>query len=120
MSRKKNDLAYVWDMLTAAKLVQEFSADQTYHQFLHDRMRKSAIERQIEIIGEAANRVSKLFQAEHPEIPWNKIISQRNILIHEYDDLEYEILWNVATKHIPQLIIHLERILPEDIPEVEL
>ena len=120
MPRKKNDSAYIWDMLQAAKLVREFSMNQSFQDFLEDKMRRSAIERQIEIIGEAANRLSKEFQADHSEIPWNRIISQRHILAHEYDDLAYEILWNVVSIHIPSLIEKLERILPSSIPEVDL
>lgn len=120
MPREKNDYAYIWHMLDAAEKVQKFIVGQNYHQFLHDDMRKSAIERQIEIIGEAANRVSPLYQDNHPEIPWRKIISQRHILAHEYDEILYEILWNVATNHIPVLIEQLKKLLPETIPDVEL
>lgn len=120
MPRKKDDRVYVWDMLQAAKRVREFAEGQTFQHFLDDTMRRSAIERQIEIIGEAANRVSEEFQNQHSEIPWRKIISQRHILAHEYDDLAYEILWNVVTIHVPPLIKQLEDILPPNIPEVEL
>jgi uncharacterized protein with HEPN domain len=121
MPQNKDDRAYIYDMLTAARLLCQFAEGQTMNQFQNDPMRRSAIERQIEIIGEAANRTSSEFKHQHPEIPWRKIIGQRNILAHEYDDIAVEILWNVVTIHIPQLIQQLETILPSsEIPEVEM
>jgi uncharacterized protein with HEPN domain len=120
MPHKKNDFAYIFDMLQAAKLVREFSIGQSVQNLLDDNLRRSAIERQIEIVGEAANRVCQEFRKQHPEIPWRQIISQRHIIAHEYDELICEMLWNVATTHIPLLIEQLERILPSDIPEVDL
>ena len=56
-------------------------------------MLRAAVERNIEIIGEAARRISDDLKQEHPEIPWRKIIAQRNVLIHEYDDIDYKEIW---------------------------
>ena len=63
-------------------------------------MLRAAVERNIEIIGEAARRISEELKQEHPEIPWRKIIAQRNVLIHEYDDIDYKQIWEVATFHL--------------------
>ena len=67
---------------------------------------------QIEIIGEAANRVSRGFRAAHPEIPWQQIVAQRNILAHEYGEIDDSLVWRVATDRIPELISYLKPIVP--------
>jgi len=71
-----------------------------------------AVERHLEIIGEAANRVSRSFREAHPEIPWQRIVAQRNVLAHEYGEIENTLVWRVATIRIPELIQQLQRLLP--------
>jgi uncharacterized protein with HEPN domain len=112
MRPEQRDAAYVWDMLDAAKAVHEFVANRLFHEYTTNRMLRGAVERQVEIIGEAANKVSKEFKEKHPEIRWQQIISQRNVLAHEYGEVEDELLWKVATVHIPGLIQQLEKLLP--------
>ena len=70
--------------------------------------------RAIEVLGEAANRVSDATQRETPEIAWRRIIGMRNHLAHKYDDVSYEILWRAAQEHVPDLIADLRRLLPDD------
>lgn len=111
MPPKRDDVGYVWDMLDRARAVAAFVEGKTFHDYQRDRMLKSAIERQIEIIGEAASRVSKEFRAQHPGVPWQRIISQRNALAHEYGEIEDELLWVTATVHVPDLISLLERVV---------
>ncbi len=111
---ESRDPAYVWDMLDAAKAVSVFTAGRTFHDFQTDRMLRNAVERNMEIIGEAANRISEDFQKSYPEIPWRNIIGQRNILIHEYGEIKNERIWVVATERIPELIALLEPLLPGD------
>jgi uncharacterized protein with HEPN domain len=112
MLPEKSDASYLWDMLDAAKAVSEFVASRSYQDYLLDRMLRGAVERHIEIIGEAAGRVSRVFRDAHPEIPWQRIIAQRNVLIHRYGEIEHELVWEVVTIHIPELIAHLERLIP--------
>jgi uncharacterized protein with HEPN domain len=69
-----------------------------------DRRTQLAIERVLEIIGEAAGRISDSLRKAHPEIPWRQIIGQRNVLIHEYGEIKQDRLWKVAKENIPQLI----------------
>lgn len=109
---EKRDPAYLWDMLDAAKAIMAFVSNRTFYDFQRDRMLRNAIERNMEIIGEAANRVSESFQKAHSEIPWKSIIGQRNILIHEYGEIKNERIWAVATKRIPELTAVLEPLLP--------
>ena len=90
MRPEDRDLAYLWDMREAAKEVIEFIQGVTYKRFASEKVLRYAAERQIEVIGEAARRVSANFQQEHPEIPWKNIIAQRNVLAHEYGEILLE------------------------------
>ena len=77
MLPEKADAAYLWDMLDAARAIKEFVSGKTLHDYQKNRMLRGAVERHVEIIGEAANRVSTGFQSSHPEIPWRKVINQK-------------------------------------------
>jgi uncharacterized protein with HEPN domain len=112
MPPEKEDLAFLWDMLDAAQAVQEFIEGKTFNHYVHERLLRNAVERNLEIIGEAANRVSKGFQEEHPEIPWRMIIAQRHVIAHEYGEIKHELVWKVVTLHIPDLIQNLMSLLP--------
>jgi uncharacterized protein with HEPN domain len=112
MSLHKDDNVYLWDMLTAARAVESFVKNRTTADYLADLMLRSAVERQIEIIGEAARHVSSTFQASHPEIPWRPIQAQRHVLAHDYGEIRHERLWRVAKVHIPELIRQLEPLVP--------
>lgn len=112
MHPNAHDAAYLWDMLDAAKTVRELTKGIDFNQYLKDRKLQLAIERLIEIIGEAANKVSSIFQEAHSEIPWKRIIAQRNVLAHEYASIKQERLWIVATEKIIGLIDLLEPLIP--------
>jgi uncharacterized protein with HEPN domain len=73
MPSEQEDASYVWDMLDAAKAIREFITGRSYQDYLVDRMLRGAVERHLEIIGEAAGKVSKGVRDAHPEIPWQKI-----------------------------------------------
>ena len=98
---------------TASELVRGIR----YEDFLHDRKLQLAVERAVEIIGEAARRVSDARRAAHPEIPWKSIIGMRNVLAHEYGEVKQDRMWLLVTERIPELIANLTRIVPPDPPE---
>ena len=113
MPLDERDKAYLWDMLDAALAVESFVRGKTYEEYLSNRMMRGAVERHIEIIGEAARRVSVATRQAHPAIPWRAIVGQRNVLAHEYDEVLHEAVWGIATKGIPELIAALRTILPD-------
>ena len=117
MQPESKDAAYLWDMLDAARAVQSFIASRSFLDYESDRMLRGAVERHIEIIGEAANRISRGFRAAHPEIPWRQIIAQRNVLTHEYGEIDDALIWRVVNARIPELIGQLEQIMPPLPPE---
>ena len=91
-------------MLDAAQTVEQLSSGFDFTQYSNDRRTQLAIERSLEIIGEAAGKVSTPFRNTHPEIPWRQIIGQRNVLIHEYGEIKQERIWKVVRENVPQLI----------------
>ncbi|MBM3326095.1 MAG: DUF86 domain-containing protein [Calditrichaeota bacterium] len=82
--------------------------------FAKDKIRRLAVERGIEIIAEAVKRLRETFKEAHSEIPWAKIIAQRNIIAHEYDKVQVEKIWLVATESIPILLKAIESFIPEE------
>ena len=78
-----------------------------------DRLLNLALTRLIEIIGESANRVSKDTQSKHSEIPWPQIVSMRNRIIHAYDDVDFDVLWDTIELDLPPLIEQLQEIIKE-------
>ena len=79
-----------------------------------DRLLTLALVQLAQIIGEAARRVSTRRRKRHPEIPWSQIIALRNRLIHGYDTINLDILWQILTVDLPSLIAMLEKIIPPD------
>jgi len=113
MQPEDRNLAYLWDMLEAAREIIEFIKGVRYTEFVENRMLRYAVERQLMVIGEAANHISKKFQDEHPEIPWRQMVGQRNVLAHEYGDINIERVWSTATNNIPAIQKAIEPLVPE-------
>jgi len=107
-----NDAAYLWDMREAAREAMDFIQGVAYQQFVTDRRLRLAVERALEIIGEAARRVSNAFQQAHPELPWRQIIGQRNVLAHNYGDIDPGMVWAVVTQRLPELVRQLDALIP--------
>lgn len=108
----ERDAVYLWDMLNAARGVAISLQGMTLAEYKQDENLRLATERRIEIIGEAARRVSPVLKEAHPEIPWRLIVDQRNVLIHAYDEIEEERIWRLSVEDIPRLIEQLTLLLP--------
>jgi uncharacterized protein with HEPN domain len=102
------DMARLWDMLDAARTAVEFTEGVGFEGFLKDRKTRNAVERNLEIIGEAARCVSQETREGLSDIPWRSVIGLRNVLAHEYGDIRYEILWTVVRDKLPPLVARLE------------
>ncbi|HEX2224208.1 MAG TPA: DUF86 domain-containing protein [Thermoanaerobaculia bacterium] len=113
------DSSYLWDMLEAARQVLLFTRELSFDSYSANRMIQLAVERSIQIIGEAANRVSSDFRAAHPDIPWRQIVAQRNILVHEYADIEDRLIWDLVQDRLPELVAQLETLVPPPPPETD-
>ncbi len=104
MQPETRDPAYLWDMRDAARRALDFAQGITFEQFVASDLLRSAVERQLIIVGEAARRISEPFRAAHPEIPWAPIVAQRNVLVHQYEQILAERIWTVATRDLPELV----------------
>lgn len=103
MLPEERDPALLWDMAEASRKVSNFVHDITLEQFASDEMRHAAVERQIIIIGEAARRISLVFKEAHPEIPWAQMVGLRNLVTHEYEKVDLQIIWKIANENVPEL-----------------
>ncbi len=93
----KHDIEIILDqILSHAKEAVEICKDRSRTDLDSDRLLNLALTRLLEIIGEAANRVPIVYQEEHPDIPWMQMVSARNRLIHGYDSVDFDILWNIV------------------------
>jgi uncharacterized protein with HEPN domain len=110
----ERDRSRLLDMLDSAKAAIDMCGGMSYEQFENDRRTRRAVEREIEIIGEAARAVSEDTCNAHPEIPWRKITAQRHVLAHEYGEIQYELIWKLVQVRLPELISLLDSLLADD------
>lgn len=107
------DQSYLLDIFDSARFAEEFVAGIARDSFLGDRMRQSAVIRELAIIGEAVKKVSMEFRAAHPEIPWGDMAGMRDILVHDYRGVSLKTVWLAATESVPALIEALEPLIPQ-------
>jgi uncharacterized protein with HEPN domain len=105
------DAALLLDMLLAAKDARGFVAGMDEAAFQASRLHQNAVIRALEVIGEAAGRVSPALREAQPIIPWREVTGLRHRLIHGYDDVRLAIVWRVVTEHLGPLIASLEPLI---------
>lgn len=110
----ERDLALLLDMLLAARDASTFVAGLDEAAFRASRLHQNAVIRSLEVIGEAAGRVSRATQAIRPEIPWREITGMRHRLIHGYAEVRLDLVWNVAQERLGPLIAALEPLIPDE------
>ena len=111
-----NDLVYVAHMRDAASKVMRFTEGLSYTAFLADEEKQWAVIRGIEIIGEATTKVSAEFVDAHPDFPWKHMRGMRNVLIHNYADVDLRIVWDAIQKDLPNVKRMATALLEENRP----
>lgn len=106
------DAATLLDLLNAGMEIETILGDITYESFVGNREKVLAIERLFSIMGEAANRVSPELKDAHPEIPWGQMIGMRNIMVHRYDKIRQEIVWDNCKHILPGVLDKIEDLIP--------
>jgi uncharacterized protein with HEPN domain len=96
------------DILEASRLAMSYVEGVSREAFMQNTQLQDAVIRRIEIIGEAARRVSFQTQDAYREIPWKAMIGMRNLMIHDYDDVDLDIVWNTVIRELPRLLNLLE------------
>jgi uncharacterized protein with HEPN domain len=97
-------------ILKAIKEIESYIKGSGKELFLNHSMMKYACVKQIEIIGEAANYLTTEFKTKYPQVAWGEIAGMRNILVHEYFGIDFNILWQVVTRDLPELKKQIESI----------
>lgn len=110
---KKINRYHFDDILNYSKDAVNFIENITYEEFTKDKKTLFAVIRAIEVVGEASNRVSEEIKEKYPNIPWIEMRGLRNRIVHNYDDIDYQILWNVIKNELPVLINKIEEIIDE-------
>jgi len=100
---KRSPKLYLDDILASIANVEQYTKELSFEEFVHDRKTIDAVVRNLEIIGEAAKNLPEKITVQYPKIPWNRIISMRNKVVHEYFGVDVDILWETIREDLPEL-----------------
>lgn len=109
---QKDNSIYLKHIRDSIYKIEGFVEGLSLENFLSDEhlVTRSAVVRELEVVGEAANRVEKSYQTAHPEIPWRDMIDTRNKVVHDYFMVDYDLVWDILKKDLPALKTNLEKI----------
>ena len=108
---KREFILYLEDMLLSMNRIEEYLSDLDFKKFKQTHLVVDAIIRNFEIIGEASKNIPIDIQKKYPEIPWKKMYGLRNLIAHEYFGIDYEMIWEIARRNLPQNRIDLIEII---------
>ena len=108
---RDRDRLHLLHMRDAAQWARDGAIGHSRNDLDTDRHFQLGLVKAVELVGECASRISDELRAQQPHIPWTKIISMRNVLVHNYWRVERDTVWNVVHNDIPALITELERLI---------
>ena len=108
----RNDRERLLDMLEAIQKIEQYAHDETFSPRNEDLVEVWIIYH-LQIVGEAASRISNELRAKHPEVAWGGMIGMRHVLVHGYFETDKELVWRVVEHDIPTLKSQIEKILAE-------
>ncbi|MCI0333054.1 MAG: DUF86 domain-containing protein [Planctomycetes bacterium] len=106
------DIVTLTDVYIALVRIREFVAGMTKEEFVSDEKTYSAVLLKLMVIGEAIKRLAPDFRQAHSDVKWKEYAGFRDILIHQYDDVNLETVWDIVTNELPEFFAQVERILP--------
>jgi uncharacterized protein with HEPN domain len=106
----QRDPAHLLDIFESAKMAVGYLENVSLEDFLRNYMLQDAVIRRIEIIGEASARVTLESRKKYSQLPWKEMKGMRNLLIHEYDDINLNEVWNTVKNELPALIKQIEEL----------
>ena len=109
---ERDDLVYVGHMLDMARKALELAQGKSRNDIVEDDAISLALIHLLQVIGEAARRVSKEFAEQHPEIPWRAIIGMRHKVVHDYMSVDLDVVWSVVSEDLQPLVMRLSKLVP--------
>lgn len=106
------DKASLQDICNSGKIVLKFAESLNREKLGLDDSNTAGIVLHIMIIGEATKRLSPEFRAQHPDIPWQQMAGMRDIIAHQYDKIDFDLMWDVIKVSIPEMLEKVEPLLP--------
>lgn len=107
---------YLEDMRDCCRKVLLYTRDMTLEQLIADERSFDAVMRNLEITGEAARHVAAEIKGRYPEVEWRSIAGFRDVAIHAYPTIDEEIVWDIVTRKVPELLKQVEQILTAEFP----
>ncbi|MFA6422885.1 MAG: DUF86 domain-containing protein [Patescibacteria group bacterium] len=107
----KKDEVYLKDMLDATDQILEYCKGYDYIKFANTKLIQDAVMRNLEILGEAAKKLSTDLREKNPDLPIKEAIGMRNLLVHEYDYVNVDEVWKVVEEDLPELANQLRKLL---------
>lgn len=108
---QRNNRVYIQHMIDNSNKAINFVKDISREDFDNDEKLRLALTHLLQVIGEAARRISIEFRDNHPQIPWKEIVGMRSKVVHDYLNVDEDIVWATIKHDLPSLIVELERLL---------
>lgn len=110
----KDDVIYAGHILDSARKARQMVAGKSRADYDADETLRLALTHLLQIIGEAARRLSAEFLTAHPQLPWSAIVGMRHKVVHDYMDVDEDVVWQTVINDLPDLIRYLDAIVPPD------
>jgi len=110
---ERNLEVFLRDISKSTQKIQKYTKGKSYDAFMDNELLVDGVIRNLEVIGEAVKNIPMSFRKKYPSIEWRKIAGLRDILIHEYFGIDYELLWDIVKNKIPSLSKQIEGILKD-------
>jgi uncharacterized protein with HEPN domain len=111
------DRSYLFDVLGALNSIRAFIAGVDHDSFVVNDMLVSAVIRKLEIVGEATKRLSPEFRTAHPEVPWKMMSGMKDVLIHDYDQVDVELVWKTVSHEADETRRIIEKLIGDTGPD---
>ena len=110
---KRDYKLFIKDILECINKIENFVGEMSFDEFMRDEKTKSAVVRELEVMGEATKNIPKSIRDKYKNLPWSQIAKTRDKIIHFYFGVDYEVIWEVVKKRLPEIKAVIERIFKE-------
>ncbi|MEK7376748.1 MAG: DUF86 domain-containing protein [Candidatus Margulisiibacteriota bacterium] len=107
---ERDHILFLQDILESLEKISKYCKDKTFEEFKSSELLVDGVVRNLEIIGEAAKKLPDNIKQKYPDVEWKKISGLRDILIHDYIGIDYDVLWDIIANKVPDLKSNIKRI----------